>query len=166
MGSLSNAKILGGIGAILGLVGLGFIGFILKLVAVKQISDATDNKEIFSKYLWAAILNIVAGIVLFGSFFIPLLSGNLEFSLSALGLGLIVAVILMIIGVIFMKQSYDMISEETGVGMFKTVALLYIIGAVLMIILVGSFIILIAAILEIVAFFSLPDEVPGRAQPA
>lgn len=53
MGSLSNAKILGGVGAILSLVGLGFIGFILKLVAVKQISDATGNKEIFNKYLWA-----------------------------------------------------------------------------------------------------------------
>lgn len=154
------------LGAILSLVGLGFIGFILKLVAVKQISDATGNKEIFNKYLWAAILNIIAGIVLFGSFFMPLMTGNLELGLGALGLGLIVAVILMIIGVIFMKQSYDMIAEETGVGTFKTVALLYIIGAVLMIILIGALLILIAAILEIVAFFSLPDEVPGRAQPA
>jgi len=62
-----------------------------------------------------------------------------------------------------MKQSYDMISEETGVGMFHTAALLYIIGAVLTIVIIGLLLILIAAILEIAAFFSLSDELerPG-----
>ena len=44
--------------------------------------------------------------------------------------------------------------------MFSTVALLYIIGAILTVIMIGVFIILIAAILEIVAFFSLPDSTP------
>ena len=158
MVELKDAKIWGGIGAILTVVGLGFIGFILKLIGVKKISDATGNEEIFSKYLWAAILAIIASVLIF----VGLLSGHiLGFSLMA-----VVGAIIMIVAAYFMKQSYDMIARETGVNMFSTVALLYIIGAVLTIILIGALIIFIAAILEIVAFFSLPDSAPGRAGPA
>ncbi|WP_167890519.1 DUF996 domain-containing protein [Thermococcus sp. 18S1] len=161
MGDLKNAKMMGGIGAILTVVGLGFIGFILKLLAVKNIAEATGRGEIFSKYLWAAILNILASLILVGTMFGSMLgaSNSPEFGLGMLGAGGIIAVVLMIVGVWFMKQSYDMISEETGVGMFHTVALLYIIGAILMIVLIGGLLIVIAAILEIIAFFSLPDEI-------
>ncbi len=158
MVELKDAKIWGGIGAILTVVGLGFIGFILKLIGVKKISDATGNEEIFSKYLWAAILAIIASVLILAG----LLSGHiLGFSLMA-----VVGAIIMIVAAYFMKQSYDMIARETGVNMFSTVALLYIIGAVLTIIIIGALIIFIAAILEIVAFFSLPDSAPGRAEPA
>ncbi|NJD99257.1 DUF996 domain-containing protein [Thermococcus sp. LS1] len=161
MGELSNAKILGGVGALLGIVGLGFIGFILKLLAVKNISEATGNEEIFSKYLWAAILNIIAGLILFAAF-LPMMGGHEKIGMASFGIGGIIAVVLMIVGVWFMKQSYDMIAEETGVGMFHTVALLYIAGAILLLIMIGALLIVIAAILEVVAFFSLPDEVPGK----
>ncbi|WP_010477922.1 DUF996 domain-containing protein [Thermococcus zilligii] len=163
MAELKDAKIWGGIGAILTLVGLGFIGFILKLVGVKKISEATGNEEIFSKYLWAAVLNILASVILFGSFFAGILTGNFKLSLASIGLGVIVGAILMIVGVLLMKQSYDLIAKETGVGMFHTVALLYIVGAVLTIVLIGGLLLLIAAILEVIAFFSLPDSVPEKA---
>ncbi|WP_168194725.1 DUF996 domain-containing protein [Thermococcus aciditolerans] len=161
MSDLKNAKMMGGIGAILTVVGLGFIGFILKLLAVKNIAEATDRDEIFSKYLWAAILNILASLILMGTMWGSMLgaSKSPEFGLGMMGAGGIIAVVLMIVGVWFMKQSYDMISEETGVGMFHTVALLYIIGAILMLVLIGGLLIVIAAILEIIAFFSLPDEI-------
>ncbi|QDA32347.1 DUF996 domain-containing protein [Thermococcus indicus] len=157
---------MGGIGAILTVVGLGFIGFILKLLAVKNIAEATGKGEIFSKYLWAAILNILASLILVGTMWGAILGASKSpgFGLGMMGVGGIIAVILMIAGVWFMKQSYDMISEETGVGMFHTVALLYIAGAILMIVMIGGLLIIIAAILEIIAFFSLPDELekPGE----
>ncbi|NJE60870.1 DUF996 domain-containing protein [Thermococcus sp. 21S7] len=163
MAELKNAKLMGGIGALLTFLGLGFIGFVLKLFAVKNIAEATGREEIFSKYLWAAILNIVASLILVGTMWGSMLkmgmSESPEMGLGMLGIGGLVAVVLMIVGVWFMKQSYDMISQETGVGMFHTVALLYIIGAILMIVLIGGLLIVIAAILEIVAFFSLPDEI-------
>ncbi|CAD5243961.1 DUF996 domain-containing protein [Thermococcus camini] len=166
MGDLKNAKMMGGIGAILTVVGLGFIGFILKLLAVKNIAEATGREEIFSKYLWAAILNILASLILVGTMFSSMFSAakSPEFGLGMMGVGGIIAVILMIVGVWFMKQSYDMISEETGVGMFHTVALLYIVGAILMIILIGGLLIVIAAILEIIAFFSLPDQISRQVE--
>ena len=55
MGSLQTAKILGGIGALLMLIGvfvtatlgaLTLIGFILVFIAVKMIADETKEKEI------------------------------------------------------------------------------------------------------------------------
>ncbi len=162
MGDLKSAKTLGGIGAILTLIGLGFIGFVLKLLAVKNIAEATGRGEIFSKYLWAAILAIIADLVLISVFIGSMgsmTSESPEQVIGMIGFGGVIAIILLIIGMWFMKQSYDMIAEETGVGTFHTVAKLYIIGAILLIVLVGAFLILIAAILEIVAFFALPDSV-------
>ena len=160
MSDLKNAKTLGGVGAILTVIGLGFVGFILKLIAVKNIAEATGREEIFSKYLWSAILAIIASLVwvatVWGSMFS--MARSAEFGFGMLGIGGLVAAILMIGAAWFMKQSYDMISEETGVGTFHTVAMLYIVGAILMIILIGAFLVIIAAILEIVAFFYLPDR--------
>ncbi len=167
MGNLKNAKLLGGIGAILTLVGVGFIGFILKLLAVKNIAEATGRGEIFSKYLWAAILAIIADLVLISVFIGSMgsLSESPEQVIGVMGFGGIIAIILLIVGVWFMKQSYDMIAEETGVGTFHTVAKLYIIGAILLIVIIGVFLILIAAILEIVAFFTLPDSIEQESGP-
>ncbi len=156
MAELKDAKVWGGIGAILTLVGLGFVGFILKLVGVKRISDATGNEEIFSKYLWAAVLAIIASVLTLAA----MLSGMFSGHILGIGMVAVVAAIIMIVAAYFMKQSYDLVARETGVKMFSTVALLYIIGAILTVIMIGVFIILIAAILEIVAFFSLPDSTP------
>ena len=167
MADLKNAKLLGGIGAILTLVGVGFIGFILKLLAVKNIAEATGRGEIFSKYLWAAILAIIADLVLVSAFIgsMGTLTESPEEVIGMIGLGGLVAIVLLIAGMWLMKQSYDMIAEETGVGTFRTVAKLYIIGAILLIVIVGAFLILVAAILEIVAFFSLPDSIEQDSEP-
>ncbi|ASJ08959.1 hypothetical protein A3L11_06855 [Thermococcus siculi] len=167
MADLKNAKMLGGIGAILSFIpGLSIVGFILKLFAVKNIAEATGRGEIFSKYLWSAILWIISSLILVGTMWGSMLgaSQSPEFGLGMMGVGGVIAVILMIVGVWFMKQSYDMISEETGVGTFHTVALLYFVGAILMIVLIGGLLILVAAILEIVAYFSLPDELETKAE--
>jgi uncharacterized membrane protein len=49
--------------------------------------------------------------------------------------------------------------------MFQTTGLLYLIGAALTIILVGFLILLIAEILQIVAFFSIPEQLPPSMPP-
>ncbi|WP_372838593.1 DUF996 domain-containing protein [Pyrococcus kukulkanii] len=70
----------------------------------------------------------------------------------------------MIIGSYFRKKSYELIAQYTGVDMFKTSGLLYFIGAILIIVFgIGALIMLVAAILEIVAFFSLPEEI-GKSE--
>jgi len=71
MGNISNAKIFGGIGALLMLLGiipqtfgiLGLIGFIMVFIAVKIIADESKDKDIFNNYLYSFILVIIAVVV-------------------------------------------------------------------------------------------------------
>src|SRR5712691_7687640 len=68
MGSLSQAKTLGGVGSILALLGivpsagpvLQIAGLIMTLVAVKYIADILGDKRIFNNMIISVILSIVA----------------------------------------------------------------------------------------------------------
>ncbi len=69
MTKLSEAKIFGGIGALLSLcifiphaAGslVGIVGFILVFIAVKYVADETKNNNIFQNYLMTFILFIIA----------------------------------------------------------------------------------------------------------
>jgi uncharacterized membrane protein len=74
MAELSNAKVFGGIGAILMLVGtfipnvgaiVSIVGLVLVFIAVKTISELTNDKEIFSNYLMNFIFSIISIVALF-----------------------------------------------------------------------------------------------------
>ncbi len=171
MGSLSYAKNFGGAGSVLILIGafvphIGFalqlLGFVLVLLAVKEISEVFEEGQIFRDYLvafgfiTAAIL--FAGFVLVGAFLTALMNPH---ALEKLLTGFIVAVllfwILMVAGAVYLRRSFKTIARLTGVGMFETTGTVYLIGAVLTIIFVGLLVVLLAVILQIVAFFSLSD---------
>jgi len=80
---------------------------------------------------------------------------------SALGiiLLLLVAWVISIIGSYFIKSSFDEISKKTGEKNFKTAGLLLFLGAILLIAFgTGAIVSLVGGIFEIIAFFSLPDE--------
>ncbi len=73
MASLGQAKSLGGVGAILVLIGtflgapgavLAIIGFILVLVAVKYVADIFSNQTIFNNMIIAVVLSIIGIIAL------------------------------------------------------------------------------------------------------
>jgi len=183
---LSQARIYGGVGAILGLVGgvipyaggiVSIIGVVLVLVAVKYIAEETKDESIFTNYLIAFILAIVSIIVAIVALFAFIGTGVLFhpseikeaahlFSLKHLLLGLVAAIIifwiLYLISAIFVKNSYYSIAHHTGVDLFHTTGLLYLVGAATLIIFIGFLIIFIAKILEIISFFSLPDELPKQ----
>jgi len=177
MTTLSQARTLGGVGSILALLAivplagpiLSIIGFVLVLIAVKYISDAVGDPSIFKNYLIAVILSIVGMAVISLSGFaaypalIPSMAGRPErllnvFSLSVIG-ALIAVWILSIISAIFIRRSFNSIASAVGVKMFSTAALLYLIGAILMIAFgIGGIISFIALILQIIAFFQIPAE--------
>jgi uncharacterized membrane protein len=196
MSNLSSAKTYGGIGAILTLIGgfvpvvgpaVSIVGFILLFLAVKQIYEVTKDEEIYSNYKLFFILSIISviavaaiGVIILGSFNASMFS-SVDYSaisdvsaffaemgtiLMACISILLISWILAIIGSIFLRRSYNKIAEKTGVGLFRTTGLLYFIGALTIIILIGAFIILIAKILEIVAYFSLPDTLPSGGKDA
>jgi uncharacterized membrane protein len=197
LGSLSQAKTLGGVGSILSLLGIvpdaglffSIPGFILVLIAVKYIAESVGDKAIFNNMIIAIVTGIsgmVAGFVfVFGSVyrFVGLAGLEGEFWSGEFGgqdfltesevptadfialivsviIGLLIIWIFMVISAVFMRKSYNSIKTKLNVGMFGTVALLYLLGAALSIILVGFLLIFVAEILQIVAFFSIPDKAP------
>ena len=80
-------------------------------------------------------------------------------------IGFVVAWIFFLVSSIFVRRSYETIGTRLNVGMFKTTGLLYLIGAATFIIFVGIIILFIAEILQIVAFFSIPEQMQTGPQP-
>jgi uncharacterized membrane protein len=192
MSLLGNAKILGGIGALLMLLTIipyagmfvGIIGFILVFVAVKYISDETKDRSIFNSFLYFFIIAIVGTVVAAGIFVISFFDvGGIEYftnlqsqtftdpmiifqELQDFFAGIIMALLALwitwIISAVFLRKCYDAIAEHTKVKWFGTSGLLYLIGAATVIIGIGFIILLVALVLMIIAFFSLPDNLPAK----
>jgi len=194
--TLRQAKAMGGVGSILVLLSFvpfvgflfGLAGLVMVLLAVKRISEAVKDREIFHNVLMAVILQIVgsaiSAFVVIGSFFTfvgsqvamapfgssfdgfgspgILGAGAIMAVLGSLLAGLIAMWIILIIAARFLRKGYEGIADKTGTETFRSVGRWYYYGAWLAIILVGFVLILIAAILQIVAFFSLPESPPAQ----
>jgi len=88
--------------------------------------------------------------------------GRGELSLPVVGAILLVFIVLwvtLILAMSCMKKSFEAIATKLNVSMFKTVATLYWIGALLTIVVIGLLVLFIGNILKIVAYFSIPEEV-------
>ena len=184
MGTIAQAKTYGGIGSILALLSfiptvgwiLAIIGFVLTVVAIKYISDSVNDPSIFRNAIIAyviAIVGIIAvGLILvayiFGLMGLGAIAGGAAGAAAGLGIGAITSIIgalaliwiLLILSAYFVRKAYNSISARLNVGMFRTAALVYFIGAILTIILVGFVVLLVAQILLIIAYFSIPDTLP------
>ena len=177
MASLSTAKMLGGIGAILIFIPfVSVIGYILIIVAVKSISDDLQDKTVFNNVVIAAVAGIVgafvAGFIVIGV--IASFSGLASSAFSpgdvgrAIGGGLaalFVAWIALIVSAVFIRRAYGTMAQRLSVGTFRTAGTLYLVGAATTIILVGFLLLFIAEIIQAVAYFSIPDQVPGQPGP-
>jgi uncharacterized membrane protein/ribosomal protein L40E len=177
MGSLSSAKTLGGVGGILVFIPfLSLVGWILILLATKEISESVQDKTIFDDALLAGITAVIGAVVFALVFALAVFTGSVAgrfapgtFVFSGLFLGVLAAFwVFTIISAIFLKRSYEKISQRLNVSAFATAGLLYLIGAALTIVLVGFLILLIALIFQVVAYFSIQDQPPtaGWSQPA
>ena len=194
MGSLSEARILGGIGSILVILApipifplgtaLSLAGFVLVLIAVKFISDELRDRSIFINMLLAAVLTILglilATILLIAALAqLPFLEGFLQplipiprFTESAV-LNFIILLILALVTVataytasaFFLRRTFASIASGLKVEMFNTAAFIYLIGSLLVwVFFVGFLLIIVAQILQALAFFSLPDHPPATSE--
>ncbi len=184
----------GGIGAILFLLAivpavgwlLALVGAILVLVAIKRVPEAVTDPSIFTNMIIAVVLAIaglvVGVVVIFASVLkavglsalmqtVPgsgpptVAQGDLTGLIVGVIAGLAIVWILLLVSAIFVRRSYGSMATKLGVGMFGTSSLLYLIGAALTMILIGYILIFVALILNIVAFFSIPDQ-PVMAPPS
>jgi uncharacterized membrane protein len=183
MASLPQAKTFGEVGSILAVLSIipglgwliGLVGFVLVLIAIKYISESLGDPSIFNNMIISVITAIagliISGIVILGAFFItnvvtstgqtPFVppSQPLAFYLSIIVI-LAMVCVFFIISSLFLRRSYRTISARLGTEMFGTVATIYLIGAVTTIVIIGFVLLLIAEILQIVAFFSMPEQPP------
>lgn len=191
MRTLRDAKNYGGVGAILILLGtfipfvgivVGIAGFILVLLAVKYISEAVGDRSVYDNMLYfviVAIIGFVVAVLFVFTALLPILGPGFTaptsfditdplaiFAIVTILIGLAIAWILSIVAAVFLRKSFRSISAHLGVGLFGTTALLYFIGAILLIVGVGFILIFVAEILMIVAFFSIPEQAAQPAQMA
>ncbi|MEM3783618.1 MAG: DUF996 domain-containing protein [Candidatus Bathyarchaeia archaeon] len=199
--SLESNKTLGGIGAILmvigflGLFGSAYVGFlvlvgaILVLIALKGFADHYQEGGIFNNALYGFIAVIIGAVVTVAIFIMLVLQtlasidwtnpmavqqyfmSNLN-ALWSLAAGAIAAwvvfFIFMVISAVLIRKSLNSLSEKSGEKIFGTAGLLWLIGAVLSIILIGFIVVWISWILVAVGFFSIkaaPVQ-PMPVQPA
>ena len=163
---------MGGIGSIflvLPIPFLSIVGIILVLVGMRTLSSAYNDESIWKNTLYAVIFGIIgiiaSGLTLASLFFGGIFAGvelGFEAGLGAFGfiagilVFLVVAFIFYLLEAIYIRRAFDTLSAKSGVGLFKTGGLLLLIGAILTIVLVGLFLIFIAWILILVAFFQIP----------
>jgi uncharacterized membrane protein len=161
---------------------ISIIGLVLVFIAVKSISEITKDDDIFQNFLYHFVFSIISIVSIFiimligfgavGGFTwissletaeITDFSSFWEYFGGIIGiavLALVIGWILAIIGAIYLRKSYRRIAKHTKVGLFETTGTLYFIGAITTIVLIGFLILFIARIIEIIAYFSLPDNIP------
>jgi uncharacterized membrane protein len=169
---------------------LSLIGAVMVLFAVKYISEVLKDRSVYKNMLIAIILEVVGlvvgvtvlvetvlskiGLSVVTSYYsggIPNVSlppGLLSGNLAGLILGVVIIWVTVLVSAIFVRRSYETVSKRLGEAMFGTVGLLYLVGAAFTIVLVGFVLLLLALILNMIAFFSMPDQpIPqGINQPA
>jgi len=187
--TLESVKTIGGVGSILVLLAfipdvgilLAIAGLIMVLIALKYASDIFGDPKIFNNILYAVVLGIVGLVVgavavvavVFQAIGMGYLSssfaytgstsvttGNVVGMLGTILVGLAAVWVCFIVSSIFLRRSYGELGRRLNLSLFGTAALLYFIGAILTIILIGFLLIFIADILFIVAFFSINTQTP------
>jgi uncharacterized membrane protein len=172
MSSLSNAKVLGGVGGILSIFPFAsVVGWILITIAMKELGDHTQDRTIRDDGLMGAITALISSIILavaiatgaLGAIVaIPLgITTNLTSDAFLADFAIYVAFcVFAIISGIFLKRAYDGTAKQLKMGQFATAGLLYLIGGLTSIIFVGFLLFFIAFIFMIVAYFSIQDRPP------
>jgi uncharacterized membrane protein len=156
---------------------LVIIGWILTILAIKDISDAVQDRSIFNNGIVSVVLAVigtavfavvVAGAILgfigLGSLSLispPPVSSGIIGLIAGILVGLLVVWALAISAAFFLWRSYKTIAAKLNMRWFGIGALIYLIGSILTIIFVGFVLIFIAQIVFVIAFFTLPDNPPG-----
>jgi uncharacterized membrane protein len=169
---------------------IGLVGLILVLVAFNGLADYYKDRRIFTNVLYgviAAIIGAVIAVVIVLTAAFGILSvlgvsmsnwaGIQTFNwqkftnwsaiapfLVAIVGALIILVVSIVVTAILLRRSLDILSEKSGVRMFATAGLLFLIGAALTIVVIGLVLLWVAQILLAIAFFEI--QIPPIQQQA
>ena len=149
------------------------IGQILFFLAMYRLSHYYAEPTIFNKALYGFLVTIVGGIMsaIIEVTYLSTITGRLTsaattasitpiFSQFFLGFAaiMVVSLIFGIISSILYRQAFNKLGEKSGVENFKTVGLLYVIGVILTVFLVGAILIWVAWIIAAEAYRKLTPK--------
>ncbi len=175
--TLGRVGVLLPIGVIIPFVGIlaGLAAIILLLISHNYFSKTYESPRIFNQALTGTIIMIAGNFL--GVILIIVGVGMAAFTASDgldpsnvtqvysmvfnSGIAILGALILLAAGIIgywFIFQSMKELALRSGVSYFRTAGLLYFIGAIATIVLIGGIVIFIAWIIHIVAYFSILPE--------
>jgi len=153
----------------LGLI-LMLLGVILVLVALRGLSEVYGDKSIFRNALGATIAIILSWILFFvflATFLLGLLGvmageQRATGALGASAIALILVVAAVAVSALLWYRALGALSARSGVGMFRWAAIFYAISAVIFAVgllltlaVIGIFIVLIAGVVNLVSFILL-----------
>ncbi len=162
---------------------VAIVGLILLLVAMNSLASYYNAPGIFKNILYAVIISIVTGIVIVVLDFALLVPATRNIStgittnpgsvFSGVFLGFIlvavVAVAMSIISAVLVMRSFNILGEKSEIDSFKTAGLLYLIGVLLSIVVIGGIIAWIGFIFAAIGFHRLkplpPTSVPVTYPP-
>ena len=172
-----NPKSIGIIGSIATFVGLLFlliiplIGLVILfaariglLIAFKDLSKTLNDTKIFKYKFKSIVLGVVALMIFMLSLYTTsylvgpegmpesiedILSGG---AMNILLLGSIIAWIIIIVSVIYVKKAYDLLASLLNIRYFRWIGLVYLIGVVSIVTGLGILIALIGALVELLSW--------------
>ena len=152
---------------------LGFLSFVLFLVAMHRLSESYHKLGIFNNALYGFITNLIGGLVavvldlVFFAEIVDNMRTRVPASVPSLGpLFLVVfgfalvIFVFSVIGAVFYMRAFNTLGDKSGVESFKTAGLLTLIGYVLTIVGVGVILVWIAWIFAVAGFHSLKEPSP------
>lgn len=164
---------------------IALVGLILVLISVKGFSDYYKDSRIFNNVLYAIVIAIVGAIVagvfvataaigllnalgitmgrVYDWTMIQQLIQNVNINavlpyITTILLSLVLLFVFAIVAAIFVRRSMTSLSEKTRVHMFATTGLVFLIGAILTIVLIGFVLLWVSLLLLAVSFFTIPTQ--------
>jgi len=129
-------------------------GIILELVGVKKLSNAVNNKSIFSNMLWGLIFSFIASMVLLIGTFFGVISG----SVTAMVVVGIIFLAFAISSAIKTFRAYRDLGIEYNLPIFKTSAWLFVVGIITTPIIIGLLFLLAHQICNIIGYMSIRKD--------
>ena len=157
---------------------IGVAGFILFIVAMHRLSIYYNEPGIFKNVLYAFIIAIISGIVIVileFTVFATLLASIPQTGTTATVLPFTqffvtylavigIAIVFAVVNAVLYMRAFNKLADKSGVDDFKTAGLLYLLGVVLTIALVGGLLVWIAWIYAYMGFNKLrPTAAPAPA---
>ena len=149
---------------------VSFVGVILFLIAMHNLSEYYKAPGIFRNALWSFLTNIMGGVVLvvilIALTFSMISALKSATSLSGLGVKFLVDVVVIlvaafvvsIVSALLYMRAFNKLGDKSGVHSFRTAGTLYLIGTALTIVLVGPLIVWISWIFAVSGFSSLKPQ--------